>query len=167
VNAYTTAKMKILFRLADRVADFFNRNYGYYRAKALLRTFGSHSSCNATAEIKYGENISVGDHTTIGAFSTLGGMSEVRIGDYVRISRGVVIETAGLDLTQPPPYKHISKPIVIEDGVWIASNAVILGGVTIGRNAIIGAGAVVTKNVDAFSVFAGKAAGEIKKIETK
>jgi maltose O-acetyltransferase len=157
--------MKVLFRLADRACNFFNRNYGYYRAKSLLRAFGEHSSCNTSVEIKYGNNISVGDHTTIGAFTTLGGMSEIRIGDHVRISKGVVIETAGLDLTKEPPYKHASKPIIIEDGVWIASNAIVLGGVTIGRNSIIAAGAVITKDVEPFSVFAGKAAEQIKKIQ--
>ena len=38
---------------------------------------------------------------------------------------------------------------VIEDGVKLGANAVVIGGVTIGREARIGAGAVVTKDVPA------------------
>jgi len=107
-------------------------------------------------EIKYGHQISVGDHTSIAPYACLGAKSPIKIGSYVRISRGAILETAGLDLTKEPPYKHNSSPIVIEDGVWIASNAIILGGVTIGRNAIIGAGAVVTKNIKEGEVVVGQ-----------
>ena len=39
-----------------------------------------------------------------------------------------------------------SKPIIIEDDVWIASRVIILKGVRIGRGSVVGAGAVVTKN---------------------
>jgi len=73
-----------------------------------------------------------------------------------------VIESAGLDLNKPTPYPHISKPIVIEDGVWIASNAIILGGVTIGANSIIGAGAVVSKSVPANSIMVGQPLRNLK-----
>jgi acetyltransferase-like isoleucine patch superfamily enzyme len=47
-----------------------------------------------------------------------------------------------------------TKPIVIEDRVWIGCRALILKGVHIGRGAIIGAGAIVTKDVPAMSVVA-------------
>lgn len=73
----------------------------------------------------------------------------------MRISRGVIIETAGLDMKTEKPYKHISKPITIGIGVWIGSNAIILGGVEIGKNSIIGAGTVVTKNVPPNSIIVG------------
>lgn len=42
-----------------------------------------------------------------------------------------------------------SKPIRIEDDVWIGMNALILKGVTVHRGAVIGAHAVVTKDVPA------------------
>ncbi|QQR64412.1 transferase [Candidatus Roizmanbacteria bacterium] len=46
----------------------------------------------------------------------------------------------------------MSKPIVIEDDVWIGTKSVILPGVTIGRGSIVAAGAVVTKNVAPYSI---------------
>ncbi len=40
-----------------------------------------------------------------------------------------------------------AKPIVIEDGVWLASNVTVCGGVKIGKNSVIGAGSVVTRDI--------------------
>lgn len=57
----------------------------------------------------------------------------------------------------------ISKGIIlVEDDVWIGTNAIILSGVTIGRGAIIAAGAVVTSNVEPYSVVGGVPAKKIK-----
>ncbi len=47
------------------------------------------------------------------------------------------------------------KSVIIEDDVWIGTNAIILPGVTIGQGAVIGAGAVVTKDVSPYAIVAG------------
>jgi acetyltransferase-like isoleucine patch superfamily enzyme len=66
-----------------------------------------------------------------------------------------MVETAALDVSVDPPYKHYSKPIIIEDGVWVAANCLILAGVTIHKNALIGAGSVITKDVPENSIIVG------------
>ncbi len=48
-----------------------------------------------------------------------------------------------------------TKPIVIEDDVWIGANAVILPGVKIGRHSVVAAGAVVNKDVPSGTLVAG------------
>jgi len=48
--------------------------------------------------------------------------------------------------------------VVLEEGVFVGVNAIILRNVTIGRNSIIGAGAVVTKDVPPNSIVAGNPA---------
>ncbi len=61
------------------------------------------------------------------------------------------------------PIDATSKgPIIVEDEVWIGTNALILSGVTIGKGAIVAAGAVVTKDVPAYSVVGGNPAKVIK-----
>lgn len=53
-------------------------------------------------------------------------------------------------------------PIIVNDDVWIAENALILSGVEIGQGAVIAAGAVVTKNVPPYAVVGGVPAKLIK-----
>ena len=57
-----------------------------------------------------------------------------------------------------------SKPVRIEDGAFIGSNALIMKGVTVGKRSVIGAQAVVTKDVPAGEVWGGNPAKLIRKI---
>ena len=58
-----------------------------------------------------------------------------------------------------------NSPVVIEDGAFIGSSAIILKGVTIGAHSVIGAGSVVAKDVPAGEIWAGNPASFVKKIE--
>ena len=51
-----------------------------------------------------------------------------------------------------------SKPVIIEDNVWIGRRVMINKGVRIGEGSIIAAGAVVTKSVPPYSVVYGNPA---------
>lgn len=101
------------------------------------------------------ERLVIGDGTTINFGVHIGARGGVTIGKNVRLSTYAVIETAALNPTVIPRDKHNAEPIVIEDGVWIASGAIILGGVTIGRDSVVAAGAVVTRDVPPFSIAMG------------
>jgi acetyltransferase-like isoleucine patch superfamily enzyme len=52
----------------------------------------------------------------------------------------------------------ITRPVVIEDDVWIGIGAILLKGVRVGRGARIGAGSVVTRDVPAGATVAGNPA---------
>lgn len=112
--------------------------------------------CHWSVEIKYPENIALGRDVILGPGSTVGAKAPVRLGNDVRLSKNVVIETAGLDFhSGKAPYEHIAAPIEIGDGVWIGARAMVLGGVTIGAHAVIAAGSVVTRDIPANAVAAG------------
>ena len=51
---------------------------------------------------------------------------------------------------------------VIGNDVWIGTKVIIKAGVTVGDGAVIGAGSVVTRDVPAYTIFAGNPAKEIK-----
>ena len=51
---------------------------------------------------------------------------------------------------------YITKPIIIEDDVWIGGNVVILKGVTIGKGSVIAAGTVVTKDIPPHTIIYNK-----------
>jgi acetyltransferase-like isoleucine patch superfamily enzyme len=59
------------------------------------------------------------------------------------------------------PEKIATKPVKVEDNVFIGTNSLICKGVTIGKNSIIGAGSVVVKNVQPSKIYAGNPAKEI------
>lgn len=110
---------------------------------------------NWSTTVKYPERVTFGIGLRVGSHCVLGAMGGISFGDHVRISRGAIIETGGLDFDVDPPYPHVAAPIAIGSGAWIGSNAIILAGVTIGANAIVGAGAVVTKDVPPDTVYVG------------
>lgn len=99
----------------------------------------------------------VGEGTMIDMNVVLGGRATV--GKNCHIGAGSVL--AGV--IEPPS----AKPVVVEDGVVVGANAVILEGVTVGEGSVVAAGAVVTEDVPPLSVVAGTPARVIKKIDEK
>ena len=59
-----------------------------------------------------------------------------------------------------------SRPVVIEDDVWIGFKSSILKGVTIGRGAVVAAGSMVTKDIPPYTLVAGNPAVVIKHLES-
>lgn len=104
---------------------------------------------NIGAEI--GEGSMVDMNAVLGARAT--------IGKNVHVGAGSVL--AGV--LEPPS----ATPVIVEDGVMIGANAVVLEGVRIGANAVVAAGAVVTEDVPANAVVAGSPAKVIKMKDEK
>jgi acetyltransferase-like isoleucine patch superfamily enzyme len=80
----------------------------------------------------------------------------VTIGHRVKIGWDTVIMDTDLHGHSGLPAR--TKPVVIEDDVWIGCRVLILKGVHVGRGAIIGAGALVTKNVPPLAVVTSRSA---------
>ena len=91
----------------------------------------------------------------------------MHIGHHVMIGPAVQIYTAAHPIQAEARIRgwEVTKPIVIEDKVWLGGGAILLPGVQIGRNAVVGAGAVVTRSVPANTVVAGNPARVIREIE--
>ena len=111
-------------------------------------------------------DVIIGDHTRIGIHCTV--IGPVSIGNNVNLAQGITVTALNHnfeDVTRRIDEQGIStKPVVIDDDVWIGANAVILPGVTIGRHVVVAAGAVVTKDVPSFSLVAGVPAKVIKEL---
>ena len=112
--------------------------------------------CHWTVTLKNPQNIRCGTGVVIGPKSTLGASGAIILGDHVRISEQVIIETGGLNFTTPAPYRHVVKPITIGAGVWLGARSTVLPGVTIGPGAIIGAGVIVSRDVPEGAVVVGQ-----------
>lgn len=135
--------------------DATSRAASVLRTAALFPHAGELPHCHWSVTIKAAENVTLGRAVVIGPKCTLGAVGGITLSDHVRLSEGVIIESAGLDFSHEPPYPHVYRPIVLEQGVWVGARAIILAGVTVGARSVIGAGAVVTRSVPADSVVSG------------
>ena len=57
-----------------------------------------------------------------------------------------------------------SKPIIVEENVWIGARVILISGVTVGKDACIGAGSVVTSDIPPRTLAAGVPARVIRAI---
>jgi galactoside O-acetyltransferase len=139
------------------------------RAELLGRILGSVGERAAIASpfnAAYGSNTHIGDDF-FGNFNlSIVDDVEVRIGNGVMIAPNVTITTTGHPVHPGlrHDYNRFSEPVVIEDKVWIGSNAVVLPGVTIGYGSVIGAGSVVTRDVPPMVVALGAPCRVARKI---
>ena len=108
---------------------------------------------------KSGEpRIQIGTSTYVNRYTMVDASQSIRIGSNCMIGPFCYITdhdhgTAASTLIQSQ--ELISRPVVIEDDVWIGAHVCILKGVRLGKGSVIGAGSVVTKNVGPCEVVAG------------
>ena len=94
-------------------------------------------------------------------FNTASGSITVQA--YAFFGHGVYILTGTHDvqkfgLARQQSVPDTGRDIVIEEGAWIASGAMLLGPCRIGRHAVVGAGSLVTSDVAAYTVVVGRPA---------
>lgn len=111
-------------------------------------------------------HIVIGEDTVIGERSVLDGRDTLSIGNHVALASEVMVYNSQHDI-HDSSFKAITKPVIIEDYVFIGPRAIILPGVTIGKGAVVAAGAIVTKDVEPFSIVAGVPAKKIGERKVK
>ena len=99
----------------------------------------------------------IGKGTMIDMGAVLGGRATV--GANCHIGAGAVL--AGV--VEPAS----ATPVIVEDGVLVGANAVVIEGVHVGKNAVVAAGAVVVEDVPDNAVVAGCPAKVIKMKDAK
>ena len=116
-----------------------------------------------------GGRIIIGDQVGI-SHAIICSRAEIKIEDNVLIGGGVKIfdhdfhSLSYEERIQKGDLNVKTTPVLIKEGAFIGTHAIILKGVIIGRHSVIGAGAVVTKNVPDNEVWAGNPAKCVKKL---
>ena len=108
--------------------------------------------------------LTIGERSRVNRDCCLDARGGLWIGSDVSISPGVTILTA----EHPPDdeqFRVETKPVRIEDHVFIGMRAIILPGVTLGAGAMVAAGAVVTRDVPALTIVGGVPARPIGRRE--
>lgn len=156
------ASFQAPLRRADLIFDYNQTRPGDTTRRsalleAILGSVGARAVLLSPFHAAFGSNVHIGDDFFGNVNLTFVDDVEIRIGDGVMIAPGVTLTTTGHPVHPGlrEDFRRFSKPIVIEDKVWIGSNAVVLPGVRIGYGAVVGAGSVVTRDVPAMTVAVG------------
>lgn len=111
--------------------------------------------------------IQIGDHTRVHG-TCIHAYQSIKIGCNCLIAANCqIFDGSGHDLSFPDVHNRIhtrgtSKPIVIEDDVWIGANSIVLPGVKIGQGSVISANSVVARDIPPLVIAGGNPAVVIK-----
>lgn len=141
---------------------------------------GKHCTVGGLLQALHGGKIAIGNNTYIGPQTVIQSKESVSIENNVIIANNVLIVDNNNHPTDPASRLQMSackdflhdelwswkyaesKPVVIEDNVWIGRDSRILKGVHIGKGSIVALGAIVTKDVPPYTVVAGNPARVVK-----
>lgn len=115
---------------------------------------GKGSTIHMWANFFQPNGVSIGEDTIIGEHVFLDGRAPLIIGDHVDIASQVLIYNSEHDINSED-FLAITKPVEIDDYVFIGPRVIILPGVKIGKGAVVAAGAVVTKDVFEYTIVGG------------
>jgi len=117
--------------------------------------------------------VKIGKNTMIGLNVYL----DIAFPNFITIGSNVSLAGWNCVLCHSTPNPHFSRvlesyvaPVIIDDGAWLATGAIILPGVTVGKASMVSAGAVVTKDVPPYTIVEGAPAkvigqvGSLKKL---
>lgn len=101
------------------------------------------------------QHMEVGDNVFINRGALIRAQGGLTLGANVVIARNVAIYTYNHNFrgeALPFDRNSISKPVTIDDNVWIGINVTIVPGVHIGEGAVIGAGTVLSQDVPPLAI---------------
>ena len=147
----------VLFRLCP---------FSFSALKVLvLRIFGARIGRNVTVKpqvkITFPWKLTVGDHVWLGEECWLLNLEYLIIGSNVCISQRAFL-CAGSHDYKRPTFDLVTRPITLEDGVWVGAGCWVGSGITIGSHAVLTAGSVATKNLAAYGIYQGNPAVLVK-----
>jgi glycosyltransferase involved in cell wall biosynthesis/carbonic anhydrase/acetyltransferase-like protein (isoleucine patch superfamily) len=94
---------------------------------------------------------------------------EITVGEYAFFGHNVSVLTGTHDWTKFGAERQVAVPtsgrdVVIEEGAWISSNAIIVAPCRIGAHAVVGVGSLVLKDVAPYTIVAGNPARVLRTI---
>lgn len=146
---------------------FFNTGlFPLYGLKLfLLKLFGCKIGkgvfVKPNVNIKYPWKLRIGNNVWIGESVWIDNLDDVFIGNNVCISQGAMLLCGNHDYKKST-FDLITKPIFLEEGVWIGAKSIVIGGVTAQSHSVLTLNSVLTKNMEPFSVYSGNPATKSK-----
>ena len=111
--------------------------------------------------VKFPWRLDIGNNCWIGEGVWLDNLANINIGDHCCISQGAYLCT-GSHNWRSIDFELIVKPIILEDGVWLAARTAVGPGVIAGRGAVLSLGSVATQDLAPYQIHQGVPALPIK-----
>ena len=125
---------------------------------AALRIFGAKIGkgviLRPRLRVKFPWNLEIGDDCWIGEGVWIHNQAKVTIGHDVCISQETFLTTGSHDFRNDMALT--TEPVIVEDGAWICSRAIVTKGSIIGKSAVVPAGSLVSGKIKANSIGALK-----------
>lgn len=115
---------------------------------------GKGSSIHLGCKFNCAKNFSIGRNSTINQDCWIDNRGGINIGDNVSISPYVKLITADHDVNHPSCIGR-NREIIIENHVFIGSDAMILGGVEMKSGSVLGSKSLLTKSTEPFGIYFG------------
>lgn len=117
---------------------------------AVLRAFGARVEpgvfIRSRVRVHWPWKLTVGRDCWIGEGAWLLNLEPITLGDDVCVSQEALLCTGSHD-RRSPSFEFDNAPIVVEDGGWVATRAIVLRGVRVGRDAVVAAGVTAFRDV--------------------
>lgn len=111
--------------------------------------------------IKYPWNLEIGDHCWIGEEVWMDSLDYIVLKNSVCVSQGAYLLTGNHDYTISS-FDLITKPIVLENGVWIGAKSIVIPGTIAEQHAVLSVGSVSPKHMLAHTIYRGNPAQAVK-----
>ncbi|MFY7879590.1 MAG: WcaF family extracellular polysaccharide biosynthesis acetyltransferase [Lacibacter sp.] len=112
--------------------------------------------------IKYPWKLTIGHYCWLGEGVWIDNLDVVTIGNHVCISQGAFLLTGNHNYKKSS-FDLVTRPIELEDGVWIGAKSIVCPGVTCCSHSVLSVGSVATKNLEPYFVYSGNPAVALRK----
>jgi len=158
--------IKLLVAIERRLRHVWNGIALRARSRYWRAHFGSAPGLvvGGRLRVKHPENVFAGEKVLIAEEVYINARAPVRLGDHVRLSAFVRINTGSLDLDAPPSQRtgHSGEEVRIGTHAWLATGVTVNAGVTIGEGTVVGAGALVANDLPPYTLCVGIPAKPIR-----
>jgi|TARA_B110000438_G_scaffold303671_1_gene366396 acetyltransferase-like isoleucine patch superfamily enzyme len=154
--------------MGARHIDVFGKRINIGKSSTLVASSDANIHLTTWNLGDFDGEILIGDFCLLTPGVRIAAASKITIGDGCMFANSCYISDAdwhGL-YNRAEPVGN-TKPIVLEDNVWVGDRAIVGKGVTIGKNSIVAAGAVVVKDVPPNVIVGGNPAKIIKELDSE
>src|SRR5919199_3372446 len=128
---------------------------------AVLKLFGAQVGTGVmikpSVNIKYPWLLRIGNYVWIGEQVWIDNLSQVVLGNNVCLSQGAMLLTGNHNYSVPT-FDLNTRPITIEDGVWIGAKSIVCPGVRCESHAVLAVNSVATHSLSAYGIYQGNPA---------